>query len=422
MSNIPELFGSLVFNDTVQQKRLPHDNYRRLRQIVASGEPLTPDVADVIANVMKAWALDHGVTHFTHWFQPMTGITAEKQGSLADTAAITVVEGGAASLVCFFPDDDGTYDLSFNDDDDVLLHLIRDHTHCACGHKGKYAKSIGDHTEHVDREFVAWTDELVKEQYGSGTTYKAADTLPKKAGYYYLTGDVDLGAYPWAPKDGTILCLNGHKITGSWSTAVRIDSDAHIVLTDCRASGSIRNTNTSGAALKSSGSSISRNGIADIFRISLSGTSVGVENYTSNTVNLYNSTVSGTRSAIYNTGTVNIAGTVKAASDAVDSGRYCVNNLGTLTVDGTLTADGGNIGVANRVEDSRSGTITVNGTLICTGDSDGLSNRGTATVAGTLTATGKRNDGVYNYGGTLTVNGTLTVSYTHLTLPTNSRG
>lgn len=338
------------------------------------------------------------------------GITAEKQSSLTDTAAITVVEGGAASLVCFFPDDDGTYDLSFNDDDDVLLHRIRDHTHCACGHKGKYARSIGDHTEHMDREFVAWTDELVKEQYGSGTTYKAADTLPKAAGYYYLTSDVDLGAYPWAPKDGTILCLNGHKITGSWSTAVRIDSNAHIVLTDCRASGSIRNTNTSGAALKSSGSSISRNGIADIFRISLSGTSVGVENYTSNTVNLYNSTVSGTRSAIYNTGTVNIAGTVKATSDAVDSGRYCVNNLGTLTVDGTLTADGGNIGVANRVEDSRSGTITVNGTLICTGDSDGLSNRGTATVAGTLTATGKRNDGVYNYGGTLTVNGTLTAT------------
>lgn len=341
------------------------------------------------------------------------GITAEKQSSLTDTAAaITVVEGGAASLVCFFPDDDGTYDLSFNDDDDVLLHLIRDHTHCACGHKGKYAKSIGDHTEHVDREFVAWTDELVKEQYGSGTTYKAADTLPKAAGYYYLTSDVDLGAYPWAPKDGTILCLNGHKITGSWSTAVRIDSNAHIVLTDCRASGSIRNTNTSGAALKSSGSSISRNGIADIFRISLSGTSVGVENYTSNTVNLYNSTVSGTRSAIYNTGTVNIAGTVKATSDTVGSGYYCVNNLGTLTVDGTLTADGGNIGVANRKESSssRSGTITVNGTLICTGDSDGLSNRGTATVAGTLTATGKRNDGVYNYGGTLTVNGTLTAT------------
>lgn len=345
------------------------------------------------------------------------GITAEKQSSLTDTAAITVVEGGAASLVCFFPDDDGTYDLSFNDDDDVLLHLIRDHTHCACGHKGKYAKSIGNHTEHVDREFVAWTDELVKEQYGSGTTYKAADTLPKAAGYYYLTSDVDLGAYPWAPKDGTILCLNGHKITGSWSTAVRIDSNAHIVLTDCRASGSIRNTNTSGAALKSSGSSISRNGIADIFRISLSGTSVGVENYTSNTVNLYNSTVSGTTSAIYNTGTVNIAGTVKATSDTVGSGYYCVNNLGTLTVDGTLTADGGNIGVANRKESSssRSGTITVDGTLTSTGDNTGLSNLGTLTVAGTLTAAGNTSGrstyGLYNTGeGTVTANGTFTAS------------
>lgn len=345
------------------------------------------------------------------------GITAEKQSSLTDTAAaITVVEGGAASLVCFFPDDDGTYDLSFNDDDDVLLHPIRDHTHCACGHKGKYAKSIGDHTEHMDREFVAWTDELVKEQYGSGTTYKAADTLPKAAGYYYLTSDVDLGAYPWAPKDGTILCLNGHKITGSWSTAVRIDSNAHIVLTDCRASGSIRNTNTSGAALKSSGSSISRNGIADIFRISLSGTSVGVENYTSNTVNLYNSTVSGTRSAIYNTGTVNIAGTVKATSDTVGSGYYCVSNLGTLTVDGTLTADGGNIGVANRKESSssRSGTITVDGTLTSTGDNTGLSNLGTLTVNGALTATGKGTatlaSGLFNNGGTLTVAGTLTAA------------
>lgn len=340
------------------------------------------------------------------------GITAEKQSSLTDTAAsIIVVKGGAAALNCFFPDDDGTYDLSYNDKDDVILHLIRDHTHCACAHKAKYAKDIGSHTEHVDHKFVAWTDELVKEQYGSDTPLTAATALPKVAGCYYLTGDVT-PAKAWWAADGTILCMNGHKIVsaGAIGSTVRVDSDVHVVLTDCRASGSIRNTNTSGAALKSSGSSISRNGIADIFRISLSGTSVGVENYTSNTVNLYNSTVSGTRSAIYNTGTVNIAGTVKAASDAVDSGRYCVNNLGTLNVDGTLTADGGNIGVANRVEDSRSGTITVNGTLICTGDSDGLSNRGTATVAGTLTATGKRNDGVYNYGGTLTVNGTLTAT------------
>ena len=342
------------------------------------------------------------------------GITAENQGSLADTAAITVVEGGAASLVCFFPDYDGTYDLSDDGGSNIILHLIRDHTHCACGHKTKYAGDIGSHAEHKDLQFVAWTDELVKKQYGSGTTYKAADTLPKAAGYYYLTGDVDLGSWPWGPKAGTILCLNGHKITSSsTSTTVRIDSDAHIVLTDCRASGTIINTSgTNGAeALSSSGNSTSRNGIADVFKISLSGTSVGVENYTSNTVNLYNSTISGTRGAIYNTGTVNIAGTVKATSNTANSGDYCVKNLGMLNVDGTLTADGGDIGVVNHSENSRSGTMKVDGIVTSTGSSNGLSNRGAMTVTGTLTAIGKTYYGLYNdKNGTLTVNGTLTAA------------
>lgn len=113
---------------------------------------------------------------------------------------------------------------------------------------------------------------------------------------------------------------------------------------------------------------------------------------------------------------MNIAGTVKATSDTVGSGYYCVNNLGTLTVDGTLTADGGNIGVANRKESSssRSGTITVDGTLTSTGDNTGLSNLGTLTVNGALTATGKGTatlaSGLFNNGGTLTVAGTLTAA------------
>ena len=91
MSNIPELFGSLVFDDSVQQKRLPHDTYRRLREIIRTGEPLDAAVADVIANVMKAWALDHGATHFTHWFQPMTGVTAEKHDSFLTPAGEGVI-------------------------------------------------------------------------------------------------------------------------------------------------------------------------------------------------------------------------------------------------------------------------------------------------------------------------------------------
>ena len=344
------------------------------------------------------------------------GITAEKQSDLTDTADITVVKGGAAALNCFFPDDDGTYDLSYNDKDDVILHLIRDHTHCACAHKAKYAKNIGNHTEHVDREFVAWTDELVKEQYGRDTTLTAATALPKVAGCYYLTGDVT-PAKAWWAADGTILCMNGHKIVsaGAIGSTVRVDSDVHVVLTDCRASGSISATRATGAAGLGFASGV-QNGIADIFGVSFSGTSSGVACNTGNTVNLYNSTISGTTSAIYNTGTVNIAGTVKATSDTVGSGYYCVNNLGTLTVDGTLTAEGGNIGVANRKESngSRSGTITVDGTLTSTGDNTGLSNLGTLTVTGTLTATGKGTatlaSGLFNNGGTLTVTGTLTAT------------
>ena len=345
------------------------------------------------------------------------GITAEKQSSLTDTAAsIIVVKGGAAALNCFFPDDDGTYDLSYNDKDDVILHLIRDHTHCACAHKAKYAKDIGSHTEHVDHEFVAWTDELVKEQYGSDTARTAATALPKVAGCYYLTGDVT-PAKAWWAADGTILCMNGHKIVsaGAIGSTVRVDSDVHVVLTDCRASGSISATRATGATGLGFASG-TQNGIADIFGVSFSGTSSGVACNTGNTVNLYNSTISGTTSAIYNTGTVNIAGTVKATSDTVGSGYYCVNNLGTLTVDGTLTADGGNIGVANRKESSssRSGTITVNGTLTSTGGNTGLSNLGTLTVNGALTATGKGTatlaSGLFNNGGTLTVAGTLTAA------------
>lgn len=345
------------------------------------------------------------------------GITAEKQSSLTDTAAsIIVVKGGAAALNRFFPDDDGTYDLSYNDKDDVILHLIRDHTHCACAHKAKYAKDIGNHTEHVDHEFVAWTDELVKKQYGSETTLTAATALPKLAGCYYLTGDVT-PAKAWWAADGTIICMNGYKIVsaGAIGSTVRVDSDVHVVLTDCRASGSISATRATGAAGLGFASGV-QNGIADIFGVSFSGTSSGVACNTGNTVNLYNSTISGTTSAIYNTGTVNIAGTVKATSDTVGSGYYCVNNLGTLTVDGTLTADGGNIGVANRKESSssRSGTITVDGTLTSTGDNTGLSNLGTLTVNGALTATGKGTatlaSGLFNNGGTLTVAGTLTAA------------
>jgi len=74
-------FGSLTFNDEVQRARLPKDVYRALRRAVAQGESLDASVADIIASALKDWAGEHGATHYTHWFQPMTGITAEKHDS-----------------------------------------------------------------------------------------------------------------------------------------------------------------------------------------------------------------------------------------------------------------------------------------------------------------------------------------------------
>ena len=76
-----ESFGSLVFNDAVQQARLPKPVYQALRRTISHGEPLDASAADAVAKALKEWAIEHGATHYTHWFQPLTGITAEKHDS-----------------------------------------------------------------------------------------------------------------------------------------------------------------------------------------------------------------------------------------------------------------------------------------------------------------------------------------------------
>ena len=81
MTKVPEIFGSLVFNETVMKERLPKDVYKALQNTIKDGKPIDLKVANVVATAMKDWAIEHGATHFTHWFQPMTGITAEKHDS-----------------------------------------------------------------------------------------------------------------------------------------------------------------------------------------------------------------------------------------------------------------------------------------------------------------------------------------------------
>ena len=86
-SKASEEFGSLTFNEEAQRARLPKDVYRALRRAVAHSEPIDASVADIIATALKDWAVEHGATHYTHWFQPMTGITAEKHDSFLSPTA-----------------------------------------------------------------------------------------------------------------------------------------------------------------------------------------------------------------------------------------------------------------------------------------------------------------------------------------------
>ena len=87
---LTEVFGSNVFNDRVMKERLPRQIYQALRETIEKDIPLRPDVADVVADTMKDWALEKGATHYTHWFQPLTGITAEKH----DSFICPTVDGG----------------------------------------------------------------------------------------------------------------------------------------------------------------------------------------------------------------------------------------------------------------------------------------------------------------------------------------
>ena len=78
MKIVDEYFGCDVFSTSAMQKYLPHAVYKQMIGVIEKGQELPREIADIVANAMKDWAMDKGATHYTHWFQPMTGITAEK--------------------------------------------------------------------------------------------------------------------------------------------------------------------------------------------------------------------------------------------------------------------------------------------------------------------------------------------------------
>ena len=106
MIDVPSIFGSMVFNDSVMRTKLPKDIYKALRRTISLGKHLNLDVANVVAAAMKEWAVEKGATHFTHWFQPMTGVTAEKHDSFIspDGTGTVIMEFSGKELVRGEPD------------------------------------------------------------------------------------------------------------------------------------------------------------------------------------------------------------------------------------------------------------------------------------------------------------------------------
>lgn len=84
MSQLTERFGTLVFSDHVRKQYLPSDIYKKLNKTIEDGESLDLDVANAVAHAMKSWAIEHGATHYAHWFQPLSGITSEKHDSFLE--------------------------------------------------------------------------------------------------------------------------------------------------------------------------------------------------------------------------------------------------------------------------------------------------------------------------------------------------
>lgn len=105
--NVAEMFGRNVFNETVMRERLPKTVFKKLKKTIEDGAELDPSIADVVAHAMKDWAIERGATHYTHWFQPLTGVTAEKHDSFISSPAADgkiIMEFSGKELVKGEPD------------------------------------------------------------------------------------------------------------------------------------------------------------------------------------------------------------------------------------------------------------------------------------------------------------------------------
>lgn len=222
IKDVPSLFGELVFNESVMEARLPADTFKAMKKAMGDGKRLDPELADVVAKAMRDWAVEKGATHYTHWFQPMTGITAEKHDSFITPAKDggVIMEFSGKELVRGEPDASSfpsgglraTFEArGYTAWDPTSFAFIKDSTLCIptafCSYGGealdkktpllRSMEAINKQTMRVLRLFGNTTVTSVKTTVGPEQEYFLVDrSLYEKRPDLLFTGRTLFGAKP----------------------------------------------------------------------------------------------------------------------------------------------------------------------------------------------------------------------------------
>ena len=197
--NVPDIFASMVFNDDVMRERLPKDVYKSLRKTIDNGKDLDITVANAVANAMKDWAIEKGATHYTHWFQPMTGITAEKHDSFISPTADgrIIMEFSGKELIKGEPDassfPSGGLRATFEDRgytawDPTSYAFIKDHSLYIPTAFCSYGGEVLDKKTPLLRSMEALSAQAVRilRLFGDSTTKRVITTVGPEQEYFLV--------------------------------------------------------------------------------------------------------------------------------------------------------------------------------------------------------------------------------------------
>ena len=197
--NVPDIFASMVFNDDVMRERLPKDVYKSLRKTIDNGKDLDITVANAVANAMKDWAIEKGATHYTHWFQPMTGITAEKHDSFISPTADgrIIMEFSGKELIKGEPDASSfpsgglraTFEaLGYTAWDPTSYAFIKDHSLFIPTAFCSYGGEVLDKKTPLLRSMEALSAQAVRilRLFGDSTTKRVITTVGPEQEYFLV--------------------------------------------------------------------------------------------------------------------------------------------------------------------------------------------------------------------------------------------